>query len=201
MIQDPRPTNAPGAHRNGPRIASRRQGATNPQGEGCSRREGPSCAPGGNARILGLDPGSERSAWALWEPATGLLVDCAWEPNADLLWRLQQWVDPRPTLVIERIQPYRLAQPVMDTLWWSGRFFQVFTNPQEPAGCQELTYRNVSLELTGRVSAREEEVRDVVRSLYPHLAEVLKRHGARARTHIWSAIAVAEAWRRRGGER
>jgi hypothetical protein len=105
-------------------------------------------------RILSIDPGSERSAWLLYE--SGQVLTHSTYPNDELLELLRR-VDRsstlRPTsIVIEWIESYGMpvGREVFETVWWAGRF----TEAAQPTPVVQLPRRDVKLHLCGSPRAK-----------------------------------------------
>ncbi len=92
--------------------------------------------------ILGLDPGTEETGWALYCPGEG--ISSGIEKNANMLTMIQRWevIDP-VRLAIEMISSYGMpvGREVFETVWWIGRFTQAW---HTPIRCASSTARTSS---------------------------------------------------------
>jgi hypothetical protein len=146
-------------------------------------------------RILSIDPGSERSAWLLYE--SGKVLTHSTYPNDELLELLRR-VDRsstlRPTsIVIEWIESYGMpvGREVFETVWWAGRF----TEAAQPTPVVQLPRRDVKLHLCGSPRAKDVNVRQALldrfggKSAKGTLAKPGPLYGIA--NDAWSALAIA----------
>ncbi len=152
-------------------------------------------------RILTIDPGSEQSAWLVWESAgaAGRLVRFGITANEELLPTLRDGslIQHVHVVVIEKIESYGMAvgREVFDTVHWSGRF----TEAARPAPVVQLPRRDVKLAICGNSRAKDANIR----------AELINRFGGKAAAvgtraapgplygvsrDVWSALAIAVTW-------
>lgn len=108
--------------------------------------------------ILAIDPGSERSGWVAYNPATRTVRRCGIDANTDLLEAIEaealgvlpgdnQLGVPRyERLVIEWMTSYgrTIGAETFEALWWAGRFAQASAGRAE-----RLTRRAVVQHLCG----------------------------------------------------
>jgi hypothetical protein len=147
-------------------------------------------------RILSIDPGSERSAWLVYE--SDKVVDHAISPNSDLLTLLRRAIDRtsflRPsTIVIEWIESYGMpvGREVFETVWWAGRF----TEAAQPTPVVQLPRRDVKLHLCGSPRAKDVNVRQALldrfggKSAKGTMAKPGPLYGIA--NDAWSALAIA----------
>lgn len=158
--------------------------------------------PAGNQHILGIDPGTEKSAFVIVsgpdEPFK--ILELGILENEDLLnkIRLQQF----PTdFAIEMIASYGMSvgQTTFETCFWIGRFWE--------AACRNTTIvrkarlfrkTDIDMHLCHSTRARDSNVRQA-------LIDRFGEPGTKAQpgalykvvSHIWSALAVATVYRDR----
>jgi hypothetical protein len=146
------------------------------------------------ACILAIDPGSEQSAWLVYNPATAGIRVFGLVPNDELLGQLRAGVSADVlTVVIEQIESYGMAvgREVFATVWWSGRF----TEAAHPLPVAQLPRRAVKLAICHDTRAKDANIR----------AALLDRFGGSAAKgtkaapgplfgiskDVWSALAIA----------
>ena len=144
--------------------------------------------------VLAVDPGSERSAWLVYNGAAGGIRAFATVDNDELLEVLRADIaDDVETVVIEKIESYGMAvgREVFDTVWWSGRF----TEAARPTAVVQLPRRAVKLAICGDTRAKDANIRQALLDRFG---------GARAKGtkaapgplygiagDAWSALAIA----------
>lgn len=152
--------------------------------------------------ILAIDGGTEKSAWVLYNPETHVVEDCNIESNESLRDMLASTV-LRPTnteLVLEWVSCY--GMPVGDEtfqmVYWLGRFAEAWEKP-----VHRIKRTDIKLQLCGSARAKDANVRQALLDRFPPTGGgrtpqvgTSKKPGPLygARSHIWSAIAVAVAW-------
>lgn len=114
-------------------------------------------------KILAIDPGSEQSAWVIWD---GLkIVDHGKCPNGEIISLLsdrEDFSEPAHVVAIEMIASYGMpvGREVFETCVWIGRFLQTAANRGMPV---ELIYRReVKLHLCNSVRAKDANVRQAL---------------------------------------
>lgn len=158
--------------------------------------------------ILGLDPGTYESAWAVYDPATGKLETAGQVANRVMatMLREQCWFAPpgrELVLVIEMLKSYgnALGDSVLETCVWIGRFIEAWTWPdlgrRQTGQVVRLPRKTIVTVLCNNPRANDTNVR----------AELMNRFGrSRDRSigtkaapgplycvkrDMWSALAVA----------
>lgn len=157
--------------------------------------------------ILAIDPGSEESAWVVYD--NGRLVNFAIDDNERLLGRIRL---PRGTVegdilslrhdavVIERIASYGMAvgESVFETVRWAGRFEEA----AHPLPVHRVTRREVKLHLCGQSRAKDANVRQALIDRYGGVGGKEAAVGRKAAPgplygvskDVWAALAVAVTW-------
>jgi len=152
--------------------------------------------------ILGIDPGTEQSGWAVLAGdevlGSGLL------PNAELLGYLKIGLAPvrtssPVTVATEMIASYGMpvGREVFETCVWIGRFKQAWHSPEDV----QLVYRkDVKLHLCGTNKAKDGNVRQAILDLFPRTGGgATPQIGTKGQpgplygvsTHAWPALGVA----------
>lgn len=144
--------------------------------------------------ILAIDPGSERSAWLVWD---GAVLAFGIDPNDDLLEALRvgtltaMGLEPT-TVVIEKIESYGMAvgREVFDTVHWAGRF----TEAASPAEVVQLPRRAVKLAICGDTRAKDANIRQALLDRFG--PDAVGRKAAPGPLYgiakdVWSALAIA----------
>jgi hypothetical protein len=159
---------------------------------------------------LAVDPGNEKSAWAVYDTETKKVLNFAIEPNGVLLKRLcQQDTDaaygfghPIDKLAMEMIASYGMAvgKTVFDTCVWIGRFIQAWLeNYHDHQGCEwEFIYRkDEKMLLCGTMKAKDSNIRQAIMDRYGSTRQKVlgtkKNPGPLygVSKDVWAAIAVA----------
>lgn len=152
--------------------------------------------------ILAIDPGSEQSAWVLFD---GVRVrDHAIWPNADVLDLARDGALGDTPVVIEEIASYGMAvgREVFQTVRWSGRFEQAVLERLWRTGCGSVRYllrREVKLHLCQSARAKDANVRQ---ALLDRFGGEKVAKGCKAlpgplyglRKDEWAALAIACTW-------
>lgn len=149
--------------------------------------------------ILAIDPGTESSAWVLYDSGTHRIRELEIEQNEDLLSTLDgmSFHGAADILAVEMVQGLGMpvGQHVFETVLWTGRFVERWGREWA-----KLYRKDVTLTLCGSRSAKDANVRRALldrfeRSGGGKTPEV----GTKAqpgplygcKTHLWSALAVA----------
>lgn len=140
--------------------------------------------------IIGIDPGTKQSAFVEWDGSfiTGLGV----KPNIEVL-RYLRSIDRRACVVFESVQNYGMVigKSTFDTVFWTGRLFQVARDVVGPTQVSRLPRRAVKKYLGLGPGAGDKDVK----------AAILRRlernpedwHG-RLNSHKVAALAIAITW-------
>jgi len=163
-------------------------------------------------RILALDPGNEKSAWAVYDTVSKAVLNFAIEDNGALLQRLGERDDdpdtgfgtPIDRLAVEMIASYGMAvgKTVFDTCVWIGRFAQMWIEHESRhhSCAWEYIYRkDEKMVLCGTMKAKDKNIRQSIMDRYGSTRE--KALGTKkapgplygVSKDVWAAIAVAIA--------
>jgi len=110
--------------------------------------------------LLAIDPGTEKSGWALLEE-DGTLVDHGWEDNGLVLSKLGIEISSGTKLLIEDVSHYGMpvGRDVFETVKWMGRFDILHL-------AEWITRPDIKLALCGSVTATDSNVRQAVIDWY-----------------------------------
>lgn len=144
--------------------------------------------------ILGIDPGSEFSAWC--QLANGVPQGSGKVGNSDLLHMLRRRAIKADLLAVEGIASYGMAvgREVFDTCLWIGRYLEAW---ERSGGVTKLVYRReVKLFLCESMKANDANIRAALIDIFgpgKEKAIGLKKtpgplHGLKG--DEWSALAV-----------
>ena len=139
---------------------------------------------------LGIDPGTEQSAYALWNGQT--IVSCDIFPNRDLRDLLGDASWSGIPVYVEMIASYGMpvGASVFKTVLWIGRFQEICEIHHRPC---ELVYRTaIKVHHCHSSRAKDANVAQALRDKYGAVGTKSKPgplYGVK--THIWSALAVA----------
>ena len=160
--------------------------------------------------VIAIDPGPEKSAILCCSP-DGTPSRCHWSDNSVVLQMMRCHIGNedrigRQELVIEWVACYgrRVGGETFDTCFWAGRFAEAYSGPHTL-----LTSPQMRRELCHDPHAKDSDVRAKLLDLYgPGRDKAIgkrKSHGPLyelaypgvkgATGHLWSALAVAVAWR------
>lgn len=99
--------------------------------------------------VVGIDPGTEVTAWVRLDHRCKRVKDHAIEGNEVVLSRLLEWQErPRsPRVGIEMIESFGMpvGKEVFETVWWIGRFCQAYS------GVTRVTRREVKLHVCNQM--------------------------------------------------
>ena len=137
--------------------------------------------------VFAIDPGSEQSAWVLWDGAK--LLSSGIIPNEDMLTRLAAFAatDTRAQFACERIASYGMAvgNEVFDTCFWSGRFAMGRRQVPDERGDARMAGVAHRRYAAGAHQPDQQQARDLIgpgKRLAEHLAaKDLKAHHGRLR--------------------
>lgn len=153
------------------------------------------------SQILAIDPGTDRSAWLIYDRALDRPVRHGYDDNARLITLFAGCAsgDSRITPAIEMFASYGMTvgREVFETCVWIGRF-------HEAMGHAEYVYRkDIKIHLCNSYRAKDANIRQALLDRFPptgggQCPEV----GTKSKPgplfgvskHIWSALAVAVFW-------
>lgn len=113
--------------------------------------------------VLAIDPGSEQSAWVLWDGST--VHGHGKVPNADMVYGFDSVVPKPDAIVFEQVASYGMAvgAEVFATVWWAGRMFQqALTDTPIHCDCHQMFRRDVKLHLCGQARAKDSNIRQAL---------------------------------------
>ena len=113
-------------------------------------------------RLLAIDPGTEMSAYVVYDSEQRRLVDWAKIANLDLLDVIGE-ASECDTMAIETVQSFGMAvgQEIFTTVWWSGRFYErwIQTSRSNPT---RVFRKDVKLHLCGTLRAKDKNIRQAL---------------------------------------
>lgn len=139
------------------------------------------------SNVLAIDPGSEKSAWVIWNGER--VTECGIVDNHELLSILME--QPHTIgFVCERIACYGMpvGEDVFQTCFWIGRFIQAI----DPLKMELLPRTKIKAHLCGSTRAKDPNVRQALIDKIGNVG-TKKNPGPLygVRSHIWAALAVA----------
>jgi hypothetical protein len=146
--------------------------------------------------ILAIDPGTEQSAWLVYNAATGGIRSFAITPNDALLELLRRGISADvSTAVVEQVESYGMAvgREVFATVHWAGRF----TEALERGGTRvvQLSRRNVKLTICGDSRAKDANIRQALLDRFGGSLAVGRKASPGPlygiSKDVWSALAIA----------
>jgi len=144
--------------------------------------------------ILAIDPGTDESAFLLWDNVENKIYDKGIVPNIDLLEMLENYAQDKVIdchVVIEMIASYGMAvgKSVFETLFWIGQFTHAWKN-KNPA---VLVFRkDIKLHHCQTLKAKDTNIRQVLVDRFGEPGTKKNRgmlYGVTA--DLWSALAIA----------
>lgn len=149
--------------------------------------------------VLAIDPGSEQSAYVLWDGAR--VWDHGKDENAGMLDNITthhgSWC--HAVLVVEQIASYGMAvgAEVFDTVWWSGRFHQAWREAEHEA--HRMPRREVKLHLCGSAKAKDANIRQALIDRFGGKERAIGKKTAPGplyglKADEWQALALAVTW-------
>lgn len=148
--------------------------------------------------VLAIDPGSEQSAWVLYDGTT--VLEHGKQPNASVRARLVLHGDSFDVVVIEQIASYGMAvgAEVFETVHWAGRFYELCTGIVE-GHARRMFRRDVKLHLCQSARAKDSNVRQALldrfggeKAAKGNKAAPGPLYGLKA--DEWQALALAVTW-------
>jgi len=140
--------------------------------------------------MIAIDPGTTQSAYVQWD---GLKIESKGIlENEQMLKYLKAWKYPPFPLVIEQIRCYGMpiGQTTLDTVFWSGRFWQVWD------GFKYMMPRiEVKKHLCRNGAAKDSNIRQALIDRFGPPG-VKKEPGLLygVKKDIWAALAIAVTW-------
>lgn len=152
--------------------------------------------------VLGIDPGQQQSAWVLYDPRAGRIVDFKIQPNGGLAWELRYRQIAANYLAIEMVGHYgtgmAVGKSIFDTCLWIGRFIEAFPGPHSL-----ILRKTVCAHLCGSARAGDPNIRQAIIDRFPpigggHCPQIgtKKQPGPLygIKRDLWSALAIAITW-------
>lgn len=140
--------------------------------------------------VIGIDPGTKQSAYVEWDG--NYITGLGTKPNIEVL-RYLRTIDRRACVVFEWVQNYGMVTgaTVHETIFWTGRLFQVARDTVGPRQVSRLKRRAVKKHLGLGPGDGDKEVRAA-------LIRILERHPedwhGKLKSHQWAAFAIAHTW-------
>lgn len=147
------------------------------------------------SRILAIDPGSERSAYLMFDADERRIGGKGIVSNHEMILGLRSgaWIFATDAVVIEQIESYGMAvgREVFETVHWAGRF----TEAAYPIPVVQLPRRAVKLAICGDSRAKDANIRQALLDRFGGSAA----KGTKAKPgplygiskDVWSALAIA----------
>ncbi len=140
--------------------------------------------------IIGIDPGERKSGAVFWDTSNQNVIRAEHADNEDVLRYLSDGGFDK--VAIEQIRSYRLiaGNDTIDTIWWSGRFFEA-SHDFDPRMIPRRTKEGIVHHLCGVDSAGDKGVRQALVDRYGEPGTKKnpgKLHGIAG--HLWAALAV-----------
>ncbi len=131
-------------------------------------------------RIFSIDPGSEKSAFVLYDSHDKVILDKGILPNEDLLHRIKG--GDAFSMAIEMIASYGMpvGKDVFETCIWIGRFIQAVEVP-----VTRIYRKDVKMFLCGNMRAKDSNIRQA-------LLDLLGKEATKGVSKdMWAALGVA----------
>ena len=140
--------------------------------------------------IFALDPGTTKTAFAVWDGSR--LLESGIHDNADILAMCRGANVAGRRMAVEMIASYGMAvgREVFETCVWIGRFVEAFDSI---GGTSMMAYRkDIKLHLCHSMRAKDSNIRQALVDRFGPPGT--KKHPGPlygAKSHVWSALAVA----------
>ena len=146
-------------------------------------------------RVLAIDPGSEKSAWTIFDPERKEPIAFSISENRELLsWIRRFKIGDIDWLVIEIVKSYGnvMGDSILHTVEWIGRFSEAYGD----GPICRLSRKEIATNLCGRPQAKDKNIRQAVIDFYGGQKKAIglkKSPGViyGAKKDIFSALAVA----------
>lgn len=159
------------------------------------------------ALVMGIDPGTERTAYWLGDPDNmdRPTVAMGWLENERMLARIREWIAGTHTLLIAVEWVTNYGKPVgsdtFEMIRWIGRFHQAIVDYDQPGDVPEPVYLrrpDVARRLAGAANVKEPLLRQILLDRWGGSARAVGRKKTPGplygvKSHVWSALAVAVA--------
>jgi hypothetical protein len=152
----------------------------------------------GRVTVLAIDPGSEHSAWVLWDGA--VVMSHGKANNADVKQMLDARWFPLLTVVIEQVASYGMAvgAEVFETVWWAGRFHEAAI-ASEAYDAERMYRRDVKLHLCGSMKAKDSNIRQALIDRFGGKEKAIGKKASQGplyglKADEWAALALAVTW-------
>ena len=149
-------------------------------------------------KVLGVDPGTMKTAYALYDARTKALLECGHIPNHEFLEKLKTWSrDDVTHMAIEMMASMGMAvgQSTFETAVWIGRFVQEWL--RRTNSTYEFIYRlDEKLHLCGDARAKDPNIRQAIMDRFGGTREIAigkkKAPGPLfdVSNDMWSALAI-----------
>ena len=140
--------------------------------------------------VLAIDPGTECSAFVLWDGEA--ILQHGTKPNGEMSLWLRIGFMPQPVIVTERIESYGMpvGREVFETVFWTGRFDEACAGM-----LHQLPRRTVKLHLCGDSRAKDANIRAALIDRFGG-RQSIRKGGPLYGIHKdeWSALAIAVTW-------
>lgn len=153
-----------------------------------------------DAIVIAIDPGTVESAYVAFDGHR--VIGHGIEPNVRVAGYLRRYAGGTNVagIVLEQIESFGMAvgREVFETVFWTGRLFQVARDTAGPERVSRMPRRAVKLHLCGSMKAKDPNIR---------VALMDRFGGERAKgtkyaqgplygisSHEWSALAIAVTW-------
>lgn len=146
-------------------------------------------------KILAIDPGSEQSAYVLWDGCSISAKGIIQNREMSLLVAAERAITLHCDLVaIEQIQSYGMAvgAEIFETCVWTGRFMQAWLERRPESTLVRIPRKDIKIHLCGTTKAKDGNIRQ---ALIDRLGApgVKKAQGVTygIKADEWAALAVA----------
>jgi hypothetical protein len=138
--------------------------------------------------VLAIDPGTEKSAWVLWDGSR--VIGAGIDDNEKLRFMLHARSIPHTSAAVEMVACYGMpvGREVFQTCVWIGRF-------SEHIDAEMVFRRDVKLHLCNSAKAKDANIRQALLDRLGHVGTKGNPgplYGVKS--HLWAALAVAVYW-------
>ena len=145
-------------------------------------------------KVLAIDPGTEKSAWLLYDTNTEGIIQVEIEDNKNVLAVCDSAFSSANKMAIEMIASYGMpvGKEVFETCCWIGRFEKAFGISESV----RIYRKDIKLHFCNSVRAKDGNIRQAIIDRFGGKEKAIGKKASQGRLHritadLWSALAIA----------
>lgn len=149
--------------------------------------------------ILAIDPGTNESGFCFYN--AGKVLASGVSTNEEILELIMEFgpnANAKPRLAVEMVASYGMAvgKETFRTVWWSGRFAQLWLIEWKPETFLEVYRAEVKTEICKSQKANDSNIRQAIIDRYGGKDAAIGKKATPGplygvKSHAWAALAVA----------